>query len=557
MDKSSRLASASWLSDAFVKKYGKADLSKSKKKGDSIEIIKGSKRHSRDKDDKKQAKIKKTLAAIYAKHSEEANGYKRNGTHKYLHDLQKKKPKTFRSSGVFLTDGLKHPAQPRLSKVDSSKITLLSRSGGNCHTSIPKHNHSKHMREMIDGCNTKDFYSSRPYFMGTDSIEMFPKPRPAYASARSNAMQTALIGDIMANLAALNRDVYGTAGLLKRKRTKRPSEEKQKQKAVEIDHLLKIAKSKLKQKNKSKDKKYEKDSKILKQSVNKSRKGTCRDSLSRLADRTVIDYCKQKSHKSINIQNILPTDKITDFHFRPKLIAGKTSSIVIERPKLKASSVKHRSTVKSMSVQLVQNEAKRTIKQTKNKHDVMRVPSIQNLICLEDKLLPSTETSEPHNILTTDTVKLRVKMFKDESKAEYDNCQDTAQGIVYTMIQDEIGMLAVDYFNNGYQILFKPKMRLILIDWMLQVSQDLSLMRETVHYAISIVDRYFSIVQLQESRELQLIVLTSMILACKLEEVRPPSLELMISFCLNIYTEEELRKTEIYILKVIFLLSRY
>ena len=204
------------------------------------------------------------MAAIYAKHSEEANSYKRSGTHKYLHDLQKKKPKTFRSSGVFLTDGLKHPAQPKLSKVDSSKITLLSRSGGNYHTSIPRHNHSKQMKEKIDGCTTKDFYSSRPYFMGTDSIEMFPKHRPTYASARGNSMQSALIGDIMSNLAALNRDVYGTAGLLKRKRTKRPSEEKQKQKAVQIDHLLKIAKSKLKQKNKSRDTIQEKDSKVLK-----------------------------------------------------------------------------------------------------------------------------------------------------------------------------------------------------------------------------------------------------------------------------------------------------
>lgn len=88
------------------------------------------------------------------------------------------------------------------------------------------------------------------------------------------------------------------------------------------------------------------------------------------------------------------------------------------------------------------------------------------------------------------------------------------------------------------------------MDWLSQVCHDNGLMRETFYYAVYIADRYLERVALTEVSELQLIGLTSLVLACKMEEVRPPSIYTMLTYCMNVYSDQELRVSEIRISKV-------
>jgi hypothetical protein len=108
-----------------------------------------------------------------------------------------------------------------------------------------------------------------------------------------------------------------------------------------------------------------------------------------------------------------------------------------------------------------------------------------------------------------------------------------------------------NYLVADTKTLLKPKMRFVLVDWMGQVSQDLGLSRETYYYAVYVVDRYLSVKHLLEVKQLQLFGLTSLVLACKLEEIRPPSLSVMLSFCLNIYTDEDFKNCEVEIAQVL------
>ena len=65
------------------------------------------------------------------------------------------------------------------------------------------------------------------------------------------------------------------------------------------------------------------------------------------------------------------------------------------------------------------------------------------------------------------------------------------------------------------------KMRSILIDWLTEVHRMFELMPETLYLTINIVDRYLSM-NVVPRRELQLVGISSMLIACKYEEIWAP-----------------------------------
>lgn len=65
------------------------------------------------------------------------------------------------------------------------------------------------------------------------------------------------------------------------------------------------------------------------------------------------------------------------------------------------------------------------------------------------------------------------------------------------------------------------KMRAILIDWLVEVHRKLELMPETLYLTINIIDRYLS-TKIVSRSELQLVGITSMLIACKYEEIWAP-----------------------------------
>lgn len=66
-------------------------------------------------------------------------------------------------------------------------------------------------------------------------------------------------------------------------------------------------------------------------------------------------------------------------------------------------------------------------------------------------------------------------------------------------------------------------MREIMLDWMMEVCEEFMLKRETLYMSINYIDRYLSYVNYEVPKsELQLIGVTSMFIACKIEEVYIP-----------------------------------
>lgn len=74
--------------------------------------------------------------------------------------------------------------------------------------------------------------------------------------------------------------------------------------------------------------------------------------------------------------------------------------------------------------------------------------------------------------------------------------------------------------NSGYFAHhpdLEPQMRAILLDWLIEVCEVYTLQRETFYLAVDYLDRYLSITNNVRKTSLQLIGITSLCIAAKLE----------------------------------------
>ena len=76
-----------------------------------------------------------------------------------------------------------------------------------------------------------------------------------------------------------------------------------------------------------------------------------------------------------------------------------------------------------------------------------------------------------------------------------------------------------DYLDKQPDI--NSKMRSILLDWLIEVHRKFELMPETFYLTVNIIDRFLSR-KMVTRRELQLVGISSMVIASKYEEVWAP-----------------------------------
>lgn len=99
----------------------------------------------------------------------------------------------------------------------------------------------------------------------------------------------------------------------------------------------------------------------------------------------------------------------------------------------------------------------------------------------------------------------------------------------YKMTEDEYRVCNYMPWQNH----INEKMRMILIDWLVEVHNKFELFPETLYLTIDLVDRYLS-TKVVSRKELQLIGISSMLLACKYEEIWAPEVLLLGLFFLSL-----------------------
>ncbi|KAM3849486.1 cyclin-A1-like [Diretmus argenteus] len=94
-------------------------------------------------------------------------------------------------------------------------------------------------------------------------------------------------------------------------------------------------------------------------------------------------------------------------------------------------------------------------------------------------------------------------------------------------------------------------MRIILVDWLVEIGQEYKLCCETLHLAVSYLDRFLSRTSSVKRGKLQLVGTAAMLLAAKYEEISPPGLDQFVYLTDGTYTKQQLVWMEHVFLKVL------
>ncbi|KNC46921.1 G2/mitotic-specific cyclin-B [Thecamonas trahens ATCC 50062] len=121
-------------------------------------------------------------------------------------------------------------------------------------------------------------------------------------------------------------------------------------------------------------------------------------------------------------------------------------------------------------------------------------------------------------------------------------CTEYAEDIMDHFYSKELKYMVPANFMS-VQSDVTPKMRSILLDWLVEVHLKFKALQETMYLTVNVMDRFLNKVQVKRSR-LQLVGITSMLIASKYEEIYPPPIRDFMYMCDNAYTRREILDME-------------
>merc|ERR1719431_2319145 len=86
-------------------------------------------------------------------------------------------------------------------------------------------------------------------------------------------------------------------------------------------------------------------------------------------------------------------------------------------------------------------------------------------------------------------------------------------------------------------------MRQILVDWLVEVSEEYKLQTETLYLAVNFIDRFLSLMSVQRAK-LQLVGTAAMFIASKFEEIYPPDVTEFVYITDDTYTKRQVLRME-------------
>ncbi|XP_016732839.1 putative cyclin-A3-1 isoform X2 [Gossypium hirsutum] len=176
----------------------------------------------------------------------------------------------------------------------------------------------------------------------------------------------------------------------------------------------------------------------------------------------------------------------------------------------------------------------------------------------------TTATTTAQKLQCKGKVKTRSKVVRrvlleggDEKKEDFDAMSNDPQmcgyyasdiyGYLHQMEVDPKRRPLPDYIEKVRKDV-SMSMRGVLVDWLVEVAEEYKLVSDTLYMTVSYIDRFLSLNPLNRQR-LQLLGVSSMLIASKYEEITPPNVEDFCYITDNTYTKDEVVKMEADILK--------
>ncbi|XP_056273769.1 G1/S-specific cyclin-E2-like [Pseudoliparis swirei] len=187
-----------------------------------------------------------------------------------------------------------------------------------------------------------------------------------------------------------------------------------------------------------------------------------------------------------------------------------------------------------------------------------RVPPLSKLQCEENQLVPDA-VAEPSSL--TEAAEKRVRSVRGDAAPPSTESPLHPSPLPHlgwgspADVWDKMGVKEQSYrhsksFMRRHPAL-RPRMRSVLLDWLIEVSEAYTLHRQTFYLAQDYFDRFMLTQDNVEKGLLQLIGITCLFIASKMEEASPPKLSQMASVTAGTYYEEEILQMELIILKAL------
>lgn len=191
--------------------------------------------------------------------------------------------------------------------------------------------------------------------------------------------------------------------------------------------------------------------------------------------------------------------------------------------------------------------------------DVSSQPSGIRGVGIDDPQLPnqcSRVPSHPHNSPKKEkcNVSENQKISRDQEFIDIDSnhkdpqlCSLYAADIYSNLRVAELVRRSLPNFMETVQRDITQSMRGILIDWLVEVSEEYKLVPDTLYLTVYLIDRFLSQNYIERQR-LQLLGITCMLIASKYEEICSPRVEEFCFITDNTYTSHEVLRMETQVL---------
>ncbi|XP_068131634.1 G2/mitotic-specific cyclin-B2-like [Hyperolius riggenbachi] len=125
-------------------------------------------------------------------------------------------------------------------------------------------------------------------------------------------------------------------------------------------------------------------------------------------------------------------------------------------------------------------------------------------------------------------------------------CSEYVMDIYNYLRELEVKQSVTQRYLEGKEV--NERMRAILVDWLVQVHSRFQLLQETLYMAIAVMDRFLQVQTISRGK-LQLVGVTSLLLASKYEEMYAPEVADFVYITDNAYTSSQIREMEMLILR--------
>ena len=155
------------------------------------------------------------------------------------------------------------------------------------------------------------------------------------------------------------------------------------------------------------------------------------------------------------------------------------------------------------------------------------------------------ELSFNNSYLVSKTVKTQSIDWTVQEVPKEQNCQEVNQYqlSIFDFLRKKDSKFSLNPLYMETQLDINPRMRSILIDWLIDVHIKFKLVPQTLFMTVDLIDRFLS-KQPIARQALQLVGITALMIVAKYEEIYPPLIKDFVAVCDNAYSKSQILEME-------------